>query len=273
MTSWDAFAETRRQRRAWIRAVATPVTRWLVDALALGDGETVLELAAGAGDVGFAIVQQAGPGTRLISSDISPETLDVARAAARDEGLENVEFRELDAQAIGLRSRSADAVVCRWGYMLMPDPARALRETARILRPGGRVAFSVWAGRDRNPWTTIDADICAELGYVPQRSPAEPGGMFSLSGAARLGGLVQDNGLRVRSIEPVDVTWTYAGPADYIAIEIEQPDARGDWFSGLPDETRADAVRRAAERLAPFMWESGYAVPGEALNVLALKPG
>ena len=50
-----------------------------------------------------------------------------------------------------LERDSVDGVLCRWGYMLMIDPAKAFAETRRVLRPGGRLAFSVWAERERNP--------------------------------------------------------------------------------------------------------------------------
>ena len=51
----------------------------------------------------------------------------------------------LDAEQMDLDDDSVDAAVCRWGYMLMADPAAALRETRRVLRDGGALAFAVWA--------------------------------------------------------------------------------------------------------------------------------
>jgi ubiquinone/menaquinone biosynthesis C-methylase UbiE len=69
-------------------------------------------------------------------------------AAARREserlGLANVEHREMDAERMDLDDDSVDGVLCRWGYMLMSDPATALAETRRVLRDGGRLSLSVW---------------------------------------------------------------------------------------------------------------------------------
>jgi hypothetical protein len=81
-TVWDALDVKRERHREWTRAVALPVTDWLIRALAVQPGETVLELAAGAGDVGIAIVEQLGDKVRLISSDLSPAA--VEGAAGRD---------------------------------------------------------------------------------------------------------------------------------------------------------------------------------------------
>ena len=53
----------------------------------------------------------------------------------------------MDAEKMDLEDDSVDGVICRWGYMLMADPAAALAETRRVLRDGGRLAFSVWAER------------------------------------------------------------------------------------------------------------------------------
>lgn len=270
VNAWDALAPMREARREWIRTGASPVTEWLIDALAVQPGETVLELAAGAGDAGFAIIERAGPGVRLISSDVSVATVDVARRSAAEKGLDNVEFRALDAEHLDLPSLSVDVVVCRWGYMLMHDPALAFRETARVLNSGGRLAFSVWADRARNRWTTIDADVCGHLGYAQPSDPTDPGGMFSLTDEGRLRTMVEESGLVVHRVESVSVNWHYASVKAYIAIEVDRPDPRGDFFRGLSHEEQERATRLAAELLEPFRALSGYMVPGETWNVLAV---
>ena len=60
----------------------------------------------------------------------------------------------MDAEHMDLDDDSVDGVICRFGYMLMADPAAALAETRRVLRPGGRLVFSVWGPPDRNPWVS-----------------------------------------------------------------------------------------------------------------------
>jgi SAM-dependent methyltransferase len=255
-----------------IARVAAPVTRWLVDALAVQPGETVLELAAGAGDAGFALVEQ-NPGVRLISTDLSRATVEVARRAAEERALSGIEFRVLDAQRLELESSSVDAVICRWGYMLMEDPAAAFGETARVLRAGGRLAFSVWGDPARNPWTTIDADICARFGYVPLAPPTAAGGIFSLADPVRLRAIVEQSGLKVRDLETIPVSWPYASAEHYVEIEIGEIGRRAEYWRGLSDAKRAAAISHAMERLEPYRTDAGYVVPGETLNVYAVAPG
>jgi SAM-dependent methyltransferase len=251
--------------------VALPVTSWLVDAVAVQPGETVLELAAGAGDVGFAIIERLHQEIRLTSSDVSPAVVDVARRAAAERGLGGIEFQVLDAQDLNIPSSSVDVVICRWGFMLMEDPAAALRQTARVLRAGGRLAFSVWGDPGRNPWTTIDAEVLAHVGFAPLAAPTDAGGMFSLADLDRLSAMVQASGLSLQQTEKVLVELPYAGVEDYNAHEIEQPGRRGDFFRDLAGEKRVQARQLAIRLLEPYRSDAGYSVPGETLNVLASK--
>ena len=137
---WEQAAEGwGRQQAVWGEQSA-PVTRWMIDAAELAPGMRVLDLAAGTGEVGFTALPRILPGGTLICSDQSEAMVEVARSRAQAAGVEDVEFRVLDGEWIDLELASVDAVLCRWGYMLMADPPAALRETRRVLRPGERDA-------------------------------------------------------------------------------------------------------------------------------------
>ncbi len=80
----------------------------------------------------------------MIISDQAEAMLDGRPRARRRAGPRERRVPGADAEWIDLPLASVDAVLCRWGYMLMADPAAALRETRRVLRPGGRLALAVW---------------------------------------------------------------------------------------------------------------------------------
>ena len=149
--TWDAVATGWYTQRKEIWENSRPVSEWMIRRLDPQPGDTVLELAAGLGDTGLRAAHLVGGSGRVIITDFAPEMIAVARRRAEEMGVQNAEFRTLDAERMDLETTSADGVLCRWAYMLMIDPAAAFAETRRVLRPGGRLAFSVWAARERNP--------------------------------------------------------------------------------------------------------------------------
>ena len=172
---WDAAAPGWERRERWLRETSAPVSAWLIDALRLQPGHRVLDLAGGTGDAGFMAAELIAPGGHLICSDQSEVMVAAAQARAAVIGLENVEFKLIDAEWIDLPLAAVDAVVCRWGYMLMADPAAALRETRRVLRPGGRVALAVWDRLEDNPWSQIPHAALVAHGLLAPPAADEPG--------------------------------------------------------------------------------------------------
>ena len=142
---WQAMAAGWDRERSWMRDASRAVSEQMLEALRPEPGETILELAAGTGETGFAAARAIGSDGRLISTDFAPGMVEVARRAA--EALASaIEYRVLDAERMDLDDGSVDGVLCRFGYMLMADPAAALAETRRVLRDGGRLSLAVWGG-------------------------------------------------------------------------------------------------------------------------------
>ena len=114
----------------------------------LGPGQRVLELAAGPGDTGFMAARLIEPGGTLICSDAVAGMLDVARERAEEQGIDNVEFKQLQLEWIDLPTASVDVVLCRWGVML----TRRSRHGAARVSPRaqtGRSAGARGLGRAR----------------------------------------------------------------------------------------------------------------------------
>ena len=109
---------------------------------ALEEGETVLDLGAGAGADVFLSARRVGPTGKAIGLDMTDEMLELARAQARDAGIENVEFVKGYIEEIPLPDASVDVVISNCVINLSADKGKVLREAARVLRPGGRFAVS-----------------------------------------------------------------------------------------------------------------------------------
>lgn len=268
LESWAAMAHGWERAREERERVARPVTEWLVRELAPEDGQTILELAAGQGDVGYEVAPILGPSGRLISSDFSPAMMDIAQRRAFELGLANVEHRLIDAEQIELEDSSVEGVICRWGYMLMPNPAAALAETRRVLRPGGRLVFSVWSTGERNPWIAAAGRILAGRGLMPPPEPGEPG-MFVLADEDELRMLVEQAGFTSIRLEDVAVRNPYASIDEYVRRASEM----GGMFSrawGAASEGEQEEMKdELRDAFAPFRVDGGYELPGVAVCVVA----
>ena len=131
----------------------------------LREGETVLDLGSGAGADVFISARRVGPSGKAIGLDMTDEMLELARANAREAGVENVEFLKGYLEDIPLPDGSVDVVISNCVINLAADKRRVLAEAARVLRPGGRFAVSdVIADRDTDEQTR--ADMAAWTGCI-----------------------------------------------------------------------------------------------------------
>jgi SAM-dependent methyltransferase len=235
-------------------------------------GTTLLELAAGPGETGFRALPLLQPGGELISTDVAPEMLAAARAFAEESGLTGVRFAIEDAAELTLPDASVDAVLCRFGIMLVPAMDRAAAEIARVLRPGGRAVVAVWASSRLNPWMTGPGRAALELGLIDPPDHEAPG-PFRLADAVRLREVVAGAGLTVEHVEEVPVAWAAASLDEWWETARDTSRMLAMLLDQLPD-TQVAAVRERAEaELAAYVADDGsVAVPGLARVLAASRP-
>jgi ubiquinone/menaquinone biosynthesis C-methylase UbiE len=269
LVEWEAMAPGWERRREYLRDFSQGITDWMVAQLDPQPGQTILELGAGTGETGFAAARLIGDTGRLICTDLPPAMVEVAKRRAAEVGIENAEFRVMDAEHIDLETGSVDGILCRWAYMLMPDPAAALAESRRVLRPGGKLALAVMGGPAENPWASSVAMSIVGLGLIPPIDPKAAGGVFSLADPDRLRELLVRAGFDDVRIEETEFHLRFSDFEDYWSFCREFAGAVAILLRSLSDEERA-AVREATERATErFRTGQGYDLPGLSVNALA----
>ena len=266
--TWASVAHGWEDRREWMLAITGPVNDWLVDRVDPKPGQAVLEIAAGPGELGFQVAERVGEAGRVISTDFAPEMLDIARRQGEARGIGNVEYRVLDAENMDLDDDSVDAVVCRWGYMLMADPAAAFRETRRVLRDGGPLAFAVWRTAERNPWASVPAMTLVQLGHVPPPEPGAPG-IFALGEPARISELVTGAGFGEPEREEIAFEFRYAD-FDELWDTLIRLSPIGGVIDELPADEREGTREAIMQNVAPYRNDDGsYTAPAATWAVSA----
>lgn len=265
----EAIAPSWERRRPDIERLATPVRDWLMDALAPAAGDTVLEIAAGAGDTGFHAAEIVGPTGRLLCTDFSPAMLAAARRRGAERGITNVDYRVIDAQDIDLADDSVDGALCRFGYMLMPDTPAALAETRRVLRPGGRLALAVWGAPEHNAFFSIIAGALVADGHVPPPEPPPAAGIFSMASPQRTSDLLAGAGFGDVRTESVPVQARVDDIEEYISLIADTAGPIGLALQALDDSEREHLRAQVDAACERFAVANGYVLPALAVCAVA----
>src|SRR6185369_9813887 len=130
-TYWTKYSDT-------IHQMFMPLTRALIERAGIHKGQTVLDVAGGAGEPSLTIAGVVGPEGSVTCTDGVAQMVEAARAEAQRRGITNVQFRQCVADSLPFADSSFDVVVSRLGVMLFPDPLGAMHEMLRVLKPGGR---------------------------------------------------------------------------------------------------------------------------------------
>jgi SAM-dependent methyltransferase len=272
LDGWEEAAAGWVRRNDLMRSYAAPVSHWMLDALALQPGQRVLELAGGIGETGMLAAELVAPMGSVIISDQAEAMLAGARARAQELGVENVEFKVLNAEWIDLPLASFDAVLCRWGYMLMADPATALGETRRVLAPGGHVALAVWDSIESNPWALLPGRELIERGLEPAPVPdsAPPPGPFALGNADVVSELLAEAGFTDVEVQALHLPRRHPDFEELWETTLDLSRAFHDAVLSRPADEMDEIKASLIERFKPYTAADGsLEVPGRTLVACA----
>ena len=196
--------------------------------------------------------------------------LKVAAEAARKEGLTNVDTRVMNAEDLELDADSFDAVICRNALMLFANPAKALTEMRRVVKPGSKVAVIVFSAEERNPHHGIPFAIIRRLGNIPPPAPGEPW-MYALGDPGTLEDVYSRAGFLNVSVHAVPIQRRFPSAADAIRSMRNSAGDLKELMTQLNEADRERAWAEIAEQFKRFEGPNGFEIPGEALIGVGTK--
>ena len=241
---------------------SAPFAEALLDAAGVREGMRVLDLCCGTGVVTGAAAARGAVPTGV---DFSPAMLAEARRANPQ-----LCFDEGDAEALPYPGHSFDAVVANFGIHHVPRPDKALSETLRVLRPGGRVAFTTWAvPADNVAWRLLFDAIRAYGDLEAANAPPSGGNLDTSDAVSRL---IHDAGFIDCRAENVRRDWLVSDPRDIVTALARGTVRTAALIAAQPARALPAIEAAVAEAAAPYRRGDGFAVPIVAILGHGAKP-
>ena len=262
----EARLQRRVQRYGWDKASdhyelfwsrqLRPAQSLVLEMADLQPGERVLDVACGTGLVSLPAAIAVGDQGEVTGTDLSGEMVGAARRAASARGLSSARFERMDAEKLEFEEATFDTALNALGLMYVPDPAAALGEMNRVLRPDGRAVSAVWGARNRCGWAEI-------FPIVDRRVHSEVCPMFFQLGTAnQLEREYEAAGFDdVKSVS-IGTTLRYESAEDALGAAFAGgPVALA--YSRMEDDVREGAHTEYLESIEDYRDGDGYAIPGE----------
>lgn len=253
---WSAAALGWERWGDWFDRNSGNLAGWLCDAAGIEPGQTVLDLACGSGQPSATAAERVRPGGRVVATDLSPDMVAVTKRTARRLGLDNLEAREMDMQALAFPDASFDAATCRFGLMFCPDPVKGAAEIRRVIKPGSRFATAVWDVPAKNPFFTAIGVVIREFVPMPPPDPALPG-VFRLGPPGELERVLDAAGFRSVTVEPRPLVLRYDSLEAYWQIQTDLAAPLRVALATLTAEKVAHVKAKVFETLKPHLGADG----------------
>lgn len=172
--SWNKFSPGWKKWDNLTMDFLKPMGDEIIRLLKPQNSEVILDVAGGTGEPGLTIASMLKDG-KVSITDLAESMLEIARENATQRGIKNIDIRACDVCELPFDDNTFDAISCRKGFMFFPDMLLAAKEMTRVLKPGGRIAASVWNVPEKNFWITAIMGTINRNMELPPLPPGSPG--------------------------------------------------------------------------------------------------
>lgn len=252
-----------RGKLTWLREqLYGAATQQMLEAARLKPGDHVLDIAAGTGDQSRMAAKFIGPKGSVLATDISEEVLTVATHFAEQEGYRNITTRVANAEQLDLADNCYDAVISRFGLMLIGNQQLALAEMRRVLKPGGRLAAIVWSLPQHNPLFAMYVNV------IEKPVGAKRLGFFSLADAAHFTGLLKVAGFEDVLVQTITTTFHFPS---FDLLRAYWGPLFEEALAKLDPEQAQEVLEQLRQGVHQFEGSEGIVAPGELLLGVGTK--
>jgi len=267
LSQWQETASYWTRHHDIIRTMFAPLTRALIEQAHIAEGQSVLDVAGGAGEPSLTIAEAVGPRGSVMCTDAVPEMVAAAEREAIDRGVENVQFRQCTADSLPFADDSFDVAVSRLGIMFFPNPLAGVREMLRVVKPAGHSAFAVWGKSELNPYSYVVTDVISRHVQSPKPDPDAPDA-FRFAEPGKLAGIL-------KAADAVDVAECVVNfdiaaplsPEEFWVFRSEISESLRAKLKSLADEERDQIGHEVREAVKQFYSDGQMSFPAQMIIV------
>ncbi len=255
---WTSYSDT-------IALMFAPLTEAMIERAGIHDGQSVLDVAGGAGEPSLTIAERVGTNGSVMCTDAIAEMVEAARHEAERRGLKNVQFRQCIADSLPFPDNSFDVLVSRLGVMFFRDSLGSMREMLRVVKPGGSLTFAVWYKSDVNPFCHLVSGVMDQHIKPPAPDPDAPNA-FRFAELGKLADVMKQAG----AVDVRDEVVSFDLEAPLSALEFwtmrsQTSDTLREKLAKLPAAEQSQIAAEVEQAVKPFFPNNQMKFPTQML--------